>query len=169
MAIELFILDACVLIDFVTTDPSLLALTSQHVGPVHVASVVLAEVEQLDESSAATMGLQVVEPALALSLEAARRQGALSFEDWVSLMLARDNGWTCVTNDRRLRSECEAQGISVRWSLALLELLVAAGALTVDGAADAAESFHQVNPRYVSADIVGRFKIKLRSVRRSKT
>ncbi len=169
MDVEFFILDACVLIDFVTTDPTLLTLTTQHVGRVHVASVVLAEVEQLDESSAASMGLHVVEPELALSLDAAERQGALSFEDWVSLMLARDNGWTCVTNDRRLRRECEIHGISVRWSLALLELLVAAGALTVDGAGDAAEAFHRANPRYVSADIVSRFKTKLRSVRSSKT
>ena len=110
MGIELFILDACVLIDFVTTDAMLLKLTSEHVGTVHVASVVLGEVDQLDESSAASLGLHVVEPSLDLSLDAAARGGALSFEDWVSLLVAKDNGWTCVTNDRRLRAECESTG-----------------------------------------------------------
>jgi hypothetical protein len=162
VAIELFILDACVLIDFVTTDPMLLKLTSEHVGPVHVASVVLSEVDQLDESSAASLGVHVVEPSLELSLDAAARGGALSFEDWVSLLLARDNDWTCVTNDRRLRTECESHHVKVRWSLALLELLVRAGALTAAAAIDTAAAFQRANPRYITDTIVKRFRARLR-------
>jgi len=34
----------------------------------------------------------------------------LSFEDCTSLVLAHDNHWACLTNDRRLRSECRDWG-----------------------------------------------------------
>ena len=38
---------------------------TRHLGRVHVAATVLAEVNGLDESRASELGLQVVEPALA--------------------------------------------------------------------------------------------------------
>jgi len=48
LKLELLIIDANVLIDFCKTDSSVLTLVAKHVGPVHVAEPVLAEVKQLD-------------------------------------------------------------------------------------------------------------------------
>jgi predicted nucleic acid-binding protein len=111
----LLILDANVLIDFCTTDPTLLALVEQHVGRVHIASPVLAKVEQMDADLVERLGLTVEDPPLVLAVEAATRArgSPLAFDDWGCLLMAQANGWTCVTNDKRLRKECGTRGLAV--------------------------------------------------------
>ncbi len=64
MAHDLLILDACVLIDFVTADETVLTGIARHVGAVHVASTVLAEVGGLDEVRAVELGVRIIEPPL---------------------------------------------------------------------------------------------------------
>lgn len=160
MPSDLLILDACVLIDFLSTDRNLLRIAGLELT-VHVASVVLAEVDDVDEGVLATLGVKVVEPSVELSTDAAGRRGALSFEDWVSLLLAEEEGWTCVTNDGRLRKECAQHNIDVLWGLELLAILVERGRLAAAAAVEAAEAMHRSNPRYISAEIVARFRAKL--------
>ena len=43
------IMDACVLIDFVKTDPSVLQLIAKHVGPVYVVSAIIEEVKEIEK------------------------------------------------------------------------------------------------------------------------
>ncbi len=49
-ASRVLIVDACVLIDFMEADPSVLGVIARSVGPIHVPSPVLAEVHALDAS-----------------------------------------------------------------------------------------------------------------------
>ena len=112
---RLFLLDACVLIDFQRTDPSVIRLVVDHVADVYVATTVLAEVKDFDESEAISLGIQLVEPTLELAQEAATHAGGLSFQDRVCLLLARENGWTCVSNDRHLRKACTRDGVEILW------------------------------------------------------
>jgi hypothetical protein len=163
---KLFILDACVLIDFVSADTSILRLVCDHVGELHVAAPVLDEVEDLDESAAASLGIRIVHPTLTTAMSAAARRGALSFQDWLCLLLAKEHGWTCVSNDGRLRRECSSEGVAVMWGLELVEELVVAGGLEVHGAMAVAQAIHVSNPRYVSKQIMRGFEAKLRKIRR---
>ena len=161
---ELFIVDACVLIDFVKTDRSLLLLISQHVGQIHVPSPILGEVRQLTRDSAAEVGIVVVEPALELAMQAAQRAvPGLSFQDELCLRVAAAEGWTCVTNDRRLRVECEAQNVHVRWGLELLLLLVEARALGAHEAIEAVRTIAALNPR-LARKVVLSFERKVRGL-----
>jgi hypothetical protein len=73
--------DACVLIDFVAVDESLLALTARHVGELYVASPVLAEVKRLDLTKAESLGIKVVHPELDMAMAAAEKRGRLSMQD----------------------------------------------------------------------------------------
>ncbi len=57
----LLIIDANVLIDYTNTDLSVLKLVANHLGPIHVPSVVLDEVEQLSEEDCESIGLIVLE------------------------------------------------------------------------------------------------------------
>ena len=109
----ILLVDANVLIDFVTTEPEVLSLVVTHLGSVHVPRDVLLEVEQLEESTCGALGLEVVDGTLDQLAEAATGGGRLSYADRVCLILARDHGWTRVTNDGRLRRECETTGIAV--------------------------------------------------------
>ncbi len=61
------------------------------------------------------------------------------------LILARDQGWTCVTNDGRLRRACADEGVAVLWGLQLMVKLVEAGELSADDAISVAEAIGETN------------------------
>jgi predicted nucleic acid-binding protein len=140
-----FIADANVLIDYVKTNPQILGLVSKHVGPVYVVADVLEEVEQLDAEQCHAIGLTIVEGTLAQITEASQRGGPLSFEDKLCLILARDNGWACLSNDGPLRDACKAQGVSVVWGLEIMLQLVDAGHVSAALVIEVAESIHSFN------------------------
>ena len=158
---SLLILDACVLIDYLDADESVLAEIARHLGCVHVAATVLEEVNGLDESRAAELGLRVVEPSLELLAEAAVRRGGLSFQDHVCLLLAKQEGWICVTSDGALRKACVDDGVQVLWGLEPIALLVERGHMAADVAVEVAGRIAAVNP-YVTGEIVLRFVKRVR-------
>ena len=124
---------------------------------VHVPKDVLDEVNQLDEEACGRLGLVVVEGTLEQLLEAGAAGGALSFADWMCLVLARDRGWTCVTNDNRLRRACTDAGVGVLWGLQLTVKLVEAGEIGATDAVDVAEAIRETNP-WLSKQVVARFR-----------
>lgn len=155
------LVDANVLVDYQAADVSILQIVSQHIGAVYISSTVLAEVDGLDESECARLGLHIVEPSLAQATEAATRQGRLSFQDHTCLVLCRDEGWTCVSNDRALRRSCSDAGVPVLWGLELLLQLVEGQHLPAQDAADAAQRIHEANPMFVNQTVLEEFRRKL--------
>ena len=155
------LVDANVLVDYQAADLAILSLVSRHVGTVHIVSTVLAEVDGLDESECERLGFRVVEPTLAQATEAASPDGRLSFQDRTCLVVCRDNGWTCVSNDKALRRSCDAVGVAVRWGLELMLELVQGGHLPAEDADDAAERIHRANPVCLNATILAAFRAKL--------
>ena len=99
------ILDANVLIDYCATDRSILTLISRHVGQIHVPVELLEEVKALDESECDRLGLHVFEPELEQLAAAGKRRPGLSYYDHLCLLVAKQGGWTCVTNDGKLRRD----------------------------------------------------------------
>jgi rRNA-processing protein FCF1 len=155
----ILIVDANVLIDYVSTDEAVLALASAHLGEVVVPSPILSEVEALDAADCDRLGLRVVDPTLEQLLAAASQRGRLPFEDHVCLIIARDNGWTCVTSDGRLRTACIEAGIEVMWSLDLVVALVRAEALPADDAIAIASDLHRLSPRFITEAILAEFAL----------
>ena len=154
----LLIMDANVLIDLVEADSTVIRLISEHVGQVHVPVPVLREeVEQIDASDYAELGIVPVEPSLETASDAAIRRSGLSFHDHLCLLLARDNGWTCVTNDGRLRRECAAEKVPVLWGLETVALLVDDGVLTASAAEENARAIQRGNPRFITDTVVADF------------
>ena len=101
--------DADVLIDYAQSAPNILKLTSKHAGKLHVAVQVLREVTQLEEADAGKLGIEVIEPTLAQVIDAnevRQNRPALSGPDAICFIMARDNGWACLTNDKSLRRFC---------------------------------------------------------------
>jgi len=160
----LLIIDANVLIDFALADVSILALVAKHLGEVQIPLYLLEEVEQLDESLCAQLGLKVVDPSLDLLSQAASAQGKLSFEDHVCLLLAKTNGLTCVTNDRALRKACVDEQVPTLWGLELMIGLVEGDHLTVEAAASVAHAISGLNPLHITAEIVARFEERIREI-----
>lgn len=156
-----FIADANVLIDYAKTSPAILGLVVQHVGPVYVAADVLEEVEQLDVAQCQAIGLTVVDGNLAQLTEASPRGGPLSFEDKLCLVMARDNGWACLSNDGPLREACKAQGVTVVWGLEIMLALVEGQHLSAADAIQVAHAIHSVNPMFITAKVLAAFQKKV--------
>ncbi len=51
------------------------------------------------------------------------------------------------------------------WGLRLMIELVDAGQLTEDGAIEVAQTIHEINPRYVTVEIIQRFRTEIENCR----
>jgi rRNA-processing protein FCF1 len=100
------VIEATTLIDFLSSEKSILPLISRHLGKLHVTRPVLEEVADLHESQCEPLGITIVDLTLAQYQGANSLVGGLSFDDCTCFVLARDNEWVCMANDKRLRSEC---------------------------------------------------------------
>ncbi len=155
--VRFLIVDACVLIDFAKADPAIITLVSRHVGEVHVATPVFEEVDDIDATMAASLGIKVYEPSLELaSSVATSKDGRLSFQDRLCLAIAKAEGWTCVSNDKQLRAACERSKVPVLWGLQVLALLVEARALSTADARGIAKSIAATNKR-IGRAVLARF------------
>ncbi len=151
-------MDANVLIDLCEADRTVIRLISDHVGKVHVPLPVLREeVDQIDEDEYADLGIVPVDPPLQTAADAATRRAGLSFHDHLCLLLARDNGWTCVTNDGRLRCECAAENVPVLWGLETVALLVDDGVLTAKAAEEIGRAIQRANPKFITVSVIAAF------------
>jgi len=70
-----------------------------------------------------------------------------------------------VTNDRRLRRECQDVGLDVLWGLEIMIDLVHAGRLPREDAIEVAEAIRAANPFYVTEEILEEFRERTRSAR----
>ncbi len=162
MKLEILIVDANVLIDFCSTERSVLSLVTEHLATVHVAEQVLSEVKDLDRAGAEALGINVLAvkyPLQAAAAEASARS-ALAFADWLCLLVAEQQGWTCVTNDKRLRAECEARRVATLWGMQLLLRLVESDVLSAAEATRIAEAIGASNKR-VPAAVLTSFRRKV--------
>ena len=158
------VVDANVLIDYLAADANVLGLVSHQVGPVHIPRQILREVPRLGVEDCERLGLRIVDESVEQLLEAGRQHGRLSFYDHLCLILARENGWTCVTNDRALRRACAEHSVPVLWGLELMIQLVAGRQMTAEMAVKVASAIRESNPHHVTEDILVRFENRLKEV-----
>ena len=157
----LLIVDANVLIDYSKSDLSILTLVTKHIGPVYVPSVVLDEVDELSAQDCEDIGLTLVEEDIEILLAAGEVRGGLSFEDHVCLLLAEENRWTCVSNDKPLHKACVSEGVPVLWGLRLMVDLVDGAQLEKSDALEVAQAIQLSNPRHITPEIIEEFKRKI--------
>lgn len=160
----LLIVDANVLIDYALSDRSMLALAARHLGPVHVPLPILEEVGQLSRDDCQSLGLILLDPTLEELSAAATPGSALSFEDTLCLVLAKAGGFTCVTNDKRLRRACGEAGVPIRWGLQLMRDLVLCRELTPDAAIATARLIRTSNPLHITEAILREFERQIHAI-----
>lgn len=155
---RLMIMDACVLIDYIKTDRSVLELIVKYVGEVHIISPVVDEVKVIDsEEELIELGLIIVEPELEDAFTAEEQVGATSFQDQLCLLTAKRHDFTCVTNDKNLRKACKMETIPTMWGLELIAKLHKSGGIPAKSAIDIARQIHKTNPKHITMKIVERF------------
>lgn len=160
----LLLMDANVLIDFCKTDPTVIKLIADEIGSVHVPTPVLVEeVEDIQREDWSALGIVPVEPSTEIALQAADGRPGLSFHDLLCLLVAKEAGLTCVTNDARLRRECRAERVPVLWGLEPLALLVERDVLTEDAAATLGAAIQKANPAFITGKVIERFRKRISS------
>ncbi len=150
--------DANVLIDYAKSAPEILALVAQYVGPLRITSGVLREVAELDRKDCDDLGIRVVEPTSDQLLRAAGIESRVSFDDGLCLVICRDEGWICATNDRALQRLCEKHGVSTRFGLRLLVDLVEAKAISRCRAETVARQIQEGNPAHINERVMRSFR-----------
>lgn len=108
----------------------LLKLATTHCYDIYVLTQVFDEVKQMSEDDAKKLGIIIIEPSLSQLIEAVEDSSALSDEDCLCLIIARDNAWTCATNEKRLCSECRRESVAVIRGLKIMLELNARQKLT---------------------------------------
>jgi hypothetical protein len=137
--------DADVLIDFCSVDRKIIRKISDNLGCARVAREVLREVNDLTEKQCEGLNLLVETPTESEVNEALSLDEPLSFQDKLTLVMARDRGWTCITNDRKLRRTCMMRDVKSRRGLSLIVDTVRLGAMNESDAVGLAEEIGKIN------------------------
>ncbi len=153
--------DADVLIDYRESEFGILQLVVEHIGRVAVLEPVLGEVRGVTAAQCARLGVEVMEVETERMLQAVEIESTVSFNDRLCLVVCREEGWTCVTNDGALRRLCERHRVDTKFGLGLMADLVAAGALTRRRALAIARRVQETNPLHINERVIERFTAAL--------
>lgn len=149
--------DADVLIDYRESDLVILELVAQHLGRLAVLSSVLDEVRGVTPTQCARLGIEIIEVETERMLRATEVESSVSFNDRLCLIVCREEGWTCVTNDGALRRLCTRHGVETRFGLGLMVDLVKAGVLSRRRAVAVARRIQASNPLHINDRVLNRF------------
>mgnify|MGYP001563872767 CR=1 FL=1 len=152
--------DANVLIDYVKANKKILHLAVKHLCEIYIPVPVLKEVKDISRGELEKLGINVFEPTIDQLIQAAQKPFGVSFEDQLCLLIAKENGWVCATNDKQLRIQCEAGNVEVIWGLDIMLRLNKQGFLERAEATKTAEKISEIN-RYIGKEIIKQFIGKL--------
>ena len=102
-----------------------------------------------------SLGILLAGPSLEQAFEAANDESVLSDQDCLSLIMARDNGWICATNEKVLYSRCQTEGVAAIRGLTIMLELHRIGQLTFDEAMETVNSIHATHPRLARSVVDG--------------
>lgn len=163
--LKLLIMDACVLIDYIKAEPELFKTISSSIGKLHVVSVIYEEVDQIESpDQLAKYGINLIEPEIEDAFLAAQLDGGTSFQDNLCYLTAKRHGFTCVSNDKQLRSLCTQSYVPTLWGLELILTLVKAKGISGAKAKKIGTLIQQNNPKHITRKILKDFISKLTSI-----
>jgi len=166
-----YIVDACTVIDYQKTEDWVLKLFSQHFGPVYVAAPVLEdEIRHFTSEDCKRLRISVAQPELAQVVEAGKWQGPISRYDALTLIMARDNGWTIISGDKALSRQAEIENVKSIRGLRPMIMLVSGGHLPGDKAITIAQRMRALSPGFLNTKVLEAFRKEIReaTTRRSR-
>lgn len=166
---KFMIMDACVLIDYMNSEPELFNLIKTYVGPIHVITPIIEEVDSINSfTDLEDLGLILIEPEIEDVFTAGEIDGPTSFQDNLCYLTAKRNELICVSNDKNLRKNCLNENVALLWGLELILELVKAKGISTDDAGHIADKIHRSNPRHINLKILSAFRKKLKDLKQVK-
>lgn len=139
------ITDANILIDYMEADKKVISLFASSIESLYVPLPVLKEVPMLSMAEAKRLGITVIDTGLDVLVEAININTGNSFRDNICLLTAKNGGFICATNDKKLRKTCKANGVEVVWGLQIMLYLVQQCTLTKKEAVAIARRIGKIN------------------------
>jgi len=153
--------DADALIDYIDSNKNIISVATKTLYEIYVPlTIIKEEIRQLSEDEAKNIGIKLFEPTFNQLIEAIKERRGFSFQDRLCLIIAKENNWTCITNDKNLRNKCSGEGVEIMWGLQLMLELYAEKYICKEEAIDTVWKIHKSNSR-ITKDIVEDFIRKL--------
>ena len=114
-------------LDYRESDLDVLTEAGRRIAQLAVLPDVLEEVRNLTPKKCESLGIEVIDVEMRTLEAATEVEASVSFEERLCLVVYREQGWTCVTNDVVLRRLCRRHDVKVRHGLGLLVDLVGQG------------------------------------------
>ncbi len=157
-----YIIDASVVIDYLDVDKSILSLAASKLGRIWISVLTLQKIRQLGRPDAEKMGLSVLEPSPE-QLREVKTPSRLKEDDQVTIILARDSGYICITNDKRMHIRCREWQVPSLWGLDLMLELVRTGSLSRTRAEKLGRAIQEINA-YLTPQILQQYLAELNSI-----
>ena len=148
--LEVLLADANVLIDLLNANALGLVgdLIRHDIATVHLPRIVYDEVSTvISESQIADLGITILPVEIALMKRVAQYHDTrLSYPDRSLLLLAKDKGYAVWSNDKRLRENCNENGVRTLWEFEMLRVLVERDFMSAADLVDVADLVEKTNP-----------------------
>jgi hypothetical protein len=155
--------DANIIIDFIKADEDALRIICQSFEILVPRIIIQDEIKQLSIEDAQKIGLKIADAELSQMIEANSGSLRVSFYDKICMILTRDNSWLCISNDKKLHSECDVHNVKIIWGLELLLLSVEKGILSKDRSILCFSRIQSINSR-MGKKVEDDFLIKLNNI-----
>ena len=147
---EVLLADANVLIDLLHANALGLVgdLIRHDIATVYLPRIVYDEISTvISESQIAELGITILPVEIALMERVAQYHDTrLSYPDRSLLLLAKDRGYAVWSNDKRLRENCNENGVRALWEFEVLRGLVERDFMSAADLVAVAERVEDTNP-----------------------
>lgn len=148
--LEILLADANVLIDLLSANALGLVgdLIRHDLAAVYLPRIVYDEVSAvITESQIADLGITILPVEIALMERVFQYHDTrLSYPDRSLLLLAKDKGYAVWSNDKRLRENCDENGVRALWEFEVLRWLVERDFISAADLVSVAERVEETNP-----------------------
>ena len=148
--LEVLLADANVLIDLLHANALGLVgdLIRHDIATVYLPRIVYDEISTvISESQIADLGITILPVEIALMERVAQYHDTrLSYPDRSLLLLAKDRGYAVWSNDKRLRENCNENGVRALWECEVLRGLVERDFMSAADLVAVAERVEDTNP-----------------------
>ena len=148
--LEVLLADANVLIDLLHANALGLVgdLIRHDIATMYLPRIVYDEISTvISESQIAELGITILPVEIALMERVAQYHDTrLSYPDRSLLLLAKDRGYAVWSNDKRLRENCNENGVRALWEFEVLRGLVERDFMSAADLVAVAERVEDTNP-----------------------
>ena len=166
---DFFLMDTCVVSDFIKTGLKCLLHLRQKGCRIYILAEVFRELQkdssfsddELEDLGVEIIDAEVVEYMARTSIASK----ALSDVDKLCVTVAKARDFHCITNDKRMRNECISQKVNVKWGLEFIISICEDGTIAPEVAVLWGTAIYNSNKLYLTDDVYTKFTNRIKALK----